>query len=173
MLENGLHLADFVSVTEYTPVMLRVLAHLVCLPGLASVLHSEYRGRASAGRTHVGPWIVVAAQVAVRVAASWASANNAVLAVMLARVLLKTAAVPEGHSEANHCGLHQHKGYGCSSVVREHCAKNDRRRPAGEVTGGGPRGARPFAEIARGAERARMCARSWGWRKRGPRGASR
>jgi hypothetical protein len=97
MLENALHLADFVSATEYTPVMLRVLAHMVCLPGLARVLHSECRAYASAGPTHLGPWIVVAAQVAVRVAASWANADNdAVLAVILARVLSETDAVPDG-----------------------------------------------------------------------------
>jgi hypothetical protein len=61
MLENALHLADRVSATEYTPVMLRVLAHLVCLSWLANVLHLECRAYASVGRTHMEPWIVVAA----------------------------------------------------------------------------------------------------------------
>jgi hypothetical protein len=69
MLGNALHLAGFVSATEYTPVILRVLGHLVCLPGLASVLHSGYRAYASAVPAHLGPWIVVSAQVAVQVAA--------------------------------------------------------------------------------------------------------
>jgi hypothetical protein len=46
---------------------------------------------------HLGPWIVVSAQVAVRVAVSWASADyDAVLAVIFARLLLKTDPVPEG-----------------------------------------------------------------------------
>jgi hypothetical protein len=69
MLGNALHLVGFVSAIEYTPVILRVLAHLVCLPGLASVQHSEYRAYANAVPTHLGPCIVVSAQVAVRVAA--------------------------------------------------------------------------------------------------------
>jgi hypothetical protein len=85
MLENALHLCDFVSATEYTPAMLRVLHHLI-----AAVLRTECRAYESAPPTHLGSWTVVALQVAVRVAAD----NDAVLAGILARLLLETDELP-------------------------------------------------------------------------------
>jgi hypothetical protein len=71
LLENALHMCDFVAGSGYAPVMLRVLGAVVCRPELAGPLRAACRAYASAEPTHLASWAAVALRVAARVAASW------------------------------------------------------------------------------------------------------